>query len=250
MSTTQPQPDAAPRPSRGSRQLANLTPMGQLRAGKLGRRLPQLFLGLTLFGAAMGLFVRANVGLEPWGVFHQGASLHTGWSMGTVTIVVSFIVLLLWIPMRQWPGLGTVANAVWLGFVLDATMALVSEPNSIVARSTLFAVGLLVNAIGGAMYIGSQLGPGPRDGLMTGLHRITGLSVRLVRTSIEVVVLTSGWLLGGDVGVGTVLYALLIGPLVQFFLPWFTVELDGHRAEGAKAPEGPGKENATYPEGD
>lgn len=199
--------------------------MGQLRAGRLRRRVPQLFLGLTLFGAAMGLFVRANVGLEPWGVFHQGASLHTGLSMGAVTIIVAFIVLLLWIPMRQWPGLGTVANAVWLGFVLDVTLALVSEPDSLLARSALFAVGLLVNAIGGAMYIGSQLGPGPRDGLMTGLNRRTGVSLRVIRTGIELTVLIAGWLLGGVVGVGTVLYALLIGPLVQFFLPWCIVEL-------------------------
>lgn len=226
---------AKPTTGRSGRRLSNLTPAQQLRAGRLGLRLPQLFLGLTLFGAAMGLFVRASVGLEPWGVFHQGVSGHTGWSMGAVTIVVAVLVLLLWIPLRQWPGLGTIANAVWLGIVLDATMAVVHEPSNLVARVALFAVGLVMNAVGGAMYIGSQLGPGPRDGLMTGLHHRTGLSIRLIRTSIEIVVLTSGWLLGGHVGLGTVVYALAVGPLVQFFLPWFIVELPGANDSGSSA---------------
>lgn len=213
--------------------LANLSPIEQLRSGQLGRRIPQLFVGLTLFGMAMGLFVRADVGLDPWDVFHQGVAQHTGLTIGTVAIVTSLFVLLLWLPLRQWPGLGTVANAVWLGLALDVTMHLVSTPGSLGGRIALFAFGLLINGIGGAMYIGAQLGPGPRDGLMTGLNRRLGISVRLARTLVEVSALTIGWLLGGSVGIGTVVFALAIGPLVQFFLPYVTVDL--HRAHSDAA---------------
>lgn len=210
--------------------LVNLTPLEQLCAGQLGRRLPQLFVGLTLFGMAMGMFVQADVGLDPWDVFHQGVAGHVGLSIGTVAVVTSLFVLLLWIPLKQWPGLGTVANAVWLGVVLDLTIRVVPAPDSLTFRCLLFAVGLTINGIGGAMYIGSQLGPGPRDGLMTGLNRRTGISVRLARTCVEVSALAIGWLLGGNVGVGTVIFALTIGPLVQFFLPYVTVELPSAEA--------------------
>lgn len=182
--------------------------------------------GLSLYGIAMGMFVRAQVGLDPWDVFHMGVSNHTGLGMGIVTIVTSFVVLLLWIPLKQWPGLGTVANSIWIGVALSATMAVLDPIDGIVTQYLVFAAGLVINGLGGALYIGSQLGPGPRDGLMTGLHRRTGASLRLIRTGIELTVLATGWMLGGVVGIGTVLYALLIGPLVQFFLPWCIVTLE------------------------
>ena len=210
--------------SRGP-QLANLSPLEQLRAGRLTRRIPQLFLGLTMFGTAMGLFVQANVGLDPWDVFHQGVAAHVGLSIGTVTILTSAFVLLLWVPLRQWPGLGTVANSFWLGLTLDIVIHLVPKQTALPAQIALFAVALLINGIGGALYIGSQLGPGPRDGLMTGLNRRTGISMRVARTAVELSAVAIGWALGGQVGVGTVIFAVAIGPLVQFFLPFCIVEL-------------------------
>lgn len=205
--------------------LSDLDPQAQLRAGRLGRRLPQLFVGLWLYGFAMALFIRSGLGLDPWDVFHAGLQRYLGWSFGTVVIVVGFAVLLLWIPLRQWPGLGTVANAVVIGVATDATLALVPAAGSWPSAWLLLVGGLVVNGLAGALYIGSQLGPGPRDGLMTGLARRTGWSLRLVRTGLELTVLAVGWVLGGAVGIGTVLYALAIGPLVQFFLPFVTVRL-------------------------
>ncbi|MBD2758715.1 hypothetical protein IEE94_04210 [Yimella sp. cx-573] len=210
------------------RELANLSPIEQLRAGRMPRRLVQLFIGLSLYGLAMAMMVRAGIGLDPWDVFHYGVFLHTGWTLGVTVIVVSIPVLLLWAPLRQWPGLGTIANTVWIGVATDISLALVPTPHGLFNQTSMFIAGLVINALGGALYIGSQLGPGPRDGLMTGLHRRTGVSLRLVRTGIELTVLAIGWLLGGIVGVGTLLYALLIGPLVQAFLPRCIVELPGH----------------------
>ena len=205
--------------------LAHLTPLEQLRAPRLPRRLAQLMLGLLLYGASMGMMIEATLGLDPWDVLHAGLAEQTGWSFGTIVIVVGFAVLLLWIPLRQMPGLGTVANAVVIGVATDATLALVVPPDALAARLAMLLGGVVVNGFAGALYIGSQLGPGPRDGLMTGLVRRTGLSVRLVRTSLEVLVLAVGWLLGGPVGLGTVVYALAIGPLVHSMLPWCTVDL-------------------------
>ena len=215
--------------------LLSLTPAEQLRAGRLPRRLTQLMVGLTLYGVAMAMMVRATLGLDPWDVLHVGLVELTGLSMGTLVIIVGFAVLLLWIPLRQWPGLGTVANAIWIGVATDVGLSLISAPDWLWARTALMLSAIVINAIGGALYIGSQLGPGPRDGLMTGLHARTGLSLRLVRTSLELTVLAVGWLLGGVVGVGTVLYAVLIGPLVQLFLPWCTVRLDPERVERARS---------------
>lgn len=206
-------------------ELANLGPVAQVRAGRLGLRIPQLLVGLWLYGFAMALFVRSGLGLDPWDVFHAGLQHLLGWSFGTVVIVVGFAVLLLWIPLRQWPGLGTVANAVVIGLATDATLAIVPQATDLVTSWGLLLVGLVINGLAGALYIGSQLGPGPRDGLMTGLAKRTGWSLRLVRTGLELSVLAVGWALGGAVGVGTVLYAVLIGPLVQFFLPLVTVRL-------------------------
>ncbi len=189
------------------------------------RRLTQLAVGLSLYGISMAMLLRSQLGLDPWDVFHYGITRHVPVSFGTVVIATSFVVLLLWIPLRQWPGLGTIANAVWIGIATDLTLAVLATPDDLVARTAMLIGGIVLNGLAGALYIGAQLGPGPRDGLMTGLHRRTGWSLRLVRTGIELTVLAVGWLLGGIVGVGTVLYALGIGPLVQYFLPRCTVRI-------------------------
>ena len=207
------------------RSLALLNPIQQLKAGQLPRRLVQLYLGLTLYGASMGLMIQGNLGLDPWDVLHSGITKHLDVSFGTVVIAMSFVVLLAWIPLRQWPGLGTISNAIVIGLVTDLTLSTVDRPDALWLRIVFMASGIVVNALAGALYIGAQFGPGPRDGLMTGLVRRTGLSVRLVRTTLEVTVLAVGWLLGGVVGFGTVAYALAIGPLVHFLLPIFTVRL-------------------------
>ncbi|GES27729.1 hypothetical protein AB0G60_03570 [Streptomyces angustmyceticus] len=188
------------------------------------RRLVQLYTGLTLYGVSMGLMLRAGLGLEPWSVLNQGISRHTGLSIGTVTIVSGALILLLWIPLRQRPGLGTVSNVVILGLVMDATLAWTPQLHALGARIPLLAGAVLLNGAATGLYISARFGPGPRDGLMTGLHLRTGRPVRLVRTGIEVTVLSAGWLLGGSVGVGTVVYALAIGPLAQFFLRHFAIE--------------------------
>ena len=207
-------------------ELVPMNPIEQLRAGRLGRRITQLLVGLLLFGFSMALLLRANLGLEPWGVLQYGLIQHVPMSYGLMSIVVSFVVLLLWVPLRQWPGLGTLANAIVIGLAIDATLAVVPDIQGLGWRVLVMLVAILGNGIAGALYIGSQLGPGPRDGLMTGLSRRTGGSIRLVRTGIEVTVVILGWLLGGIVGVGTVLYALLIGPVVQLFLPMLTVRVE------------------------
>ncbi|WP_235950363.1 membrane protein YczE [Phycicoccus flavus] len=206
--------------------LVPMTPLQQVRAGRLPRRLVQLVVGLVLFGATMALILRAGLGLEPWGVLTYGLIQHVPVSYGAMVVISSFVVLLLWIPLRQWPGLGTVANALVVGLATDATLALVPPVEGLARQVPLMLLGVVGNGVAGALYIGSQLGPGPRDGLMTGLHRRTGRSVRLVRTALEVTVVAVGWLLGGVLGVGTVVYALLVGPVVQAFLPLLTVPVD------------------------
>lgn len=205
--------------------LTTLGPLAQLRAGRLGRRLPQLLGGLVLYGISMAMLVRANLGLDPWDVLHQGLSHYLPLSFGTVTIIVGAVVLLLWIPLRQKPGLGTVSNVIVIGLAADLGLWLISPPDDLVVRVLMMVSAVVLNGMAGAIYIGSQLGPGPRDGLMTGLAARTGRSLRLVRVSIEVTVLIIGVLLGGTVGIGTVLYAVAIGPLVQFFLRFTTVRL-------------------------
>lgn len=188
------------------------------------RRLTQLYAGLTLYGVSMALMVRSGLGLDPWDVFHQGLSRQTGLSIGTVTIVVGALVLLLWIPLRQRPGLGTVSNVVVIGLVVDATLALLPAGGGLPVRIGLLVVGIIANGAATGLYLGAAFGPGPRDGLMTGyVARRPGRSIRLVRTTIEVTVLALGWLLGGTVGLGTVAYALAIGPLAQLFIPLFAV---------------------------
>jgi len=189
------------------------------------RRLVQLYAGLVLYGVSMALLVRSGLGVMPWDVLHQGLARQLGWSLGVVTIVVGALVLLAWIPLRERPGLGTVSNVVVIGLALDAALAVLPEPGALPVRAALVPAGILLNAVATAAYIGVHLGPGPRDGLMTGLVRRTGRSVRLVRTSIEVTVVALGWLLGGTLGVATVLYALAIGPLVHALLPRLAVRL-------------------------
>lgn len=205
--------------------LVRMTPLEQLRAGRLGHRVTQLVLGLVLFGISMALLLRSALGLEPWGVLHYGLIQHIPLTYGQMTIAVSFVALVLWIPLRQWPGLGTILNAVIIGLAVDATLAVVPEVRSLAVRIVVMLIAIVGNGIAGALYIGSQLGAGPRDGLMTGLAHRTGASIRLVRTLLEIAVVSLGWALGGTVGVGTVMYALLIGPLVQFFLPMLTVRV-------------------------
>lgn len=211
--------------ARSPRQLANLTPGQQLRAGGLGRRLTQLMAGLVLYGASMALMVRSGLGLDPWDVLHYGIATRVPLSFGGVVIATGVAVLLLWVPLRQMPGLGTVLNAVVIGLATDAALAVLVAPEGLPSRTAMLAFGIVLNGLATAMYIGAQLGPGPRDGLMTGLVRRTGWSVRTVRTSIELLVVLTGWMLGGVVGVGTIAYALAIGPLVQLMLPLLVVEV-------------------------
>ena len=184
----------------------------------LVRRLASLYLGLVLFGGSVALMVRAELGLDPWDVLHQGLSQHTGLRFGWVVIAVGAIVLLLWLPLKQRPGVGTVSNVVVIGLAADAGLSILPHPHALVLRFAFLAAGIVANGIATGLYIGAGLGPGPRDGLMTGLAA-RGHSIRVVRTAIEVSVLAAGWLLGGSVGVGTVLYALSIGPLAHFFIP-------------------------------
>lgn len=199
------------------------------------RRLTQLLFGLYLYGASMAFLLRAGLGLDPWDVFHQGLSHHVGLSFGMLVNLVGAVVLLLWIPLRQRPGVGTVANVLVIGTSVDLTMMILPAVEDFAVRVGLLLGGVALNGIAGAMYIGAGLGPGPRDGLMTGLVRRTGWSIRLVRTGIELAVLALGWLLGGTVGVGTVLYALAIGPLVQTFLPLFMIPEHNRRAQKTAA---------------
>lgn len=167
--------------------------------------------------------VRADLGLDPWDVLHQGIARHVPLTIGVVTIIVGALVLLAWIPLRQRPGLGTVSNVIVIGLAMDAAIWLLPAPEPIWLRAGFLLVGVGLNGVATAAYIGARFGPGPRDGLMTGLVARSGRSIRLVRTSIEVSVLATGWLLGGTVGVGTVLYAVSIGPIVHTLLPVFTV---------------------------
>ena len=201
-------------------------PLAQLRAGRLTRRLPQLYVGLVLYGLTAACMIRSRLGNDPWDVLHQGIAVHLGVSIGTVAIVASGIVLLGWIPLRQLPGLGTLSNAILVGLATNLGLALLPAPHAVAGQVALMLLGVAGNAVATAMYIGAKFGPGPRDGLMTGLHRRTGRPIWIVRTSIEVSVVVAGILLGGVFGVGTVVYAVAIGPLVQQLLPLFTVRTD------------------------
>lgn len=188
---------------------------------RVGSRLPQLFIGLVIYGLSGALLVRSGLGLDPWDVLHQGISEHTGLAIGTVVIIVGALVLLGWIPLKQWPGIGTLSNVVLIGVSMNVSLELLPHVSALPWRITDMVAGVVLCGLATGMYIGANLGPGPRDGLMTGLARRTGRSIRLTRTALEVTVLVSGWLLGGTVGVGTVVFAVSIGPLAQFFLPIF-----------------------------
>lgn len=205
--------------------LTDLGPVAQLRAGRLGRRLPQLLAGLVLYGVSLGFMVRSALGLAPWDVLHSGLIRHLPITLGQAVVLMSFVVLLAWLPLRETPGVGTIANAVLVGMAADATLWLLDRPEHLALRVALLVGGVVLNGLATAMYIGAQLGRGPRDGLMTGLARRTGLSLRLVRTALEISVVVLGLLLGGVAGVGTALYAFGIGPLTQRLLPAWIVEL-------------------------
>ena len=192
-------------------------------------RLVQLYVGLLLYGISSSLLVLAGLGLDPWDVFHQGLSRTFGLAIGTWAILVGLVVLLLWIPLHQRPGIGTVSNVVLVGLTMDVVLGHVHAPHAMSVRVAFLLCGVLLNGIATGMYIGAGFGPGPRDGLMTGLAA-RGHSIRVVRTCIEVAVLATGWALGGTVGVGTVVYALSIGPLAHVFVPLF--------AHGRPTPEG------------
>lgn len=199
--------------------MAPLSPVRALRGRGLPRRLVQLVAGLWLYGATMALLVESGLGLDPWDVFHEGLTHHVPLTFGQVVIAVGALLLLLWIPLRQRPGIGTVLNVLLIGIAVDVTLALLPTPDALGTQVVFLVLGVVGNGLAGALYIGADLGTGPRDGIWTGIVRRTGRSVRLVRTSLEVTVLVTGFLLGGTVGVGTVLYALAIGPVVQAALP-------------------------------
>jgi len=216
-------------PPRSASLLLDLGPLAQLRAGRLPLRLLVLAVGLALYGASLAMMVRGDLGLAPWDVLHSGIVRHVPITLGQAVIVTSFAVLLLWVPLREKPGVATVANAVLVGLSADATLWLLDRPDALVARVGLMVGGVVLCGFATALYIGAQLGRGPRDGLMTGLARRTGWSIRLVRTGIEVAVVLLGLLLGGVLGVGTVVFALAIGPLAQLMMPWLVVPLPARR---------------------
>jgi len=213
------------------------------------RAVAQLLGGLWLFGASIALLLRADLGLDPWDVLHQALAQRLDVRVGAVVIATSVVVLALWIPLRQRPGVGTVANVVLVGVALEATLAVLPSPTALGWRIGLLVAAILGNAVATGLYLGAGLGPGPRDGLMTGLAA-HGVSLRLARTSIEATVLVAGWALGGTVGIGTVAYCLAIGPLAQVFIPRLSPhvppgdprhEAARHRRQHPPGPRGPGR---------
>ena len=187
------------------------------------RRLTQLYAGLVLYGFSDALMLLAGLGVDPWDVFHQGLSRRFGFGVGTWAIIVGAVVLALWIPLRQRPGFGTLSNVIVVGAVIDLCMATIPPPHGLTLRTIFLLFGVGLNGVATGAYIGAGLGPGPRDGLMTGLAA-RGHSIRVVRTVLEVAVLAGGWALGGTVGIGTVVYALAIGPLAHIFIPLLQID--------------------------
>lgn len=223
--------------------LNRMNAFAQIRAGRKARRIPQLLLGLVGYGAAVMTLVQSGLGAASWNVLTEGTAEALGISFGWTTNLISLLVLLLWIPLRELPGLGTLLNVAIVGFAADATATVLPHPQGTLAEIGYLALGLIALAFFDALYLGAQFGAGPRDGIMTGLVRLTRLPIAAVRTGIEITVATAGWLLGGTVGVGTVLIALFMGPLVGYFLPRVAVRLPpgaaDERAESSWAAEQP-----------
>ena len=199
-----------------------VVPFARTIPSSLAWRIAQCVVGLIICGLGIALIIAADIGLAPWDVLHKGISRHTGIAVGTVIIIVGFALLALWIPLRVRPGIGTILNAVLIGWTVNVALPLLPEPDDTAWQLGEMAAGVLAFGIGTAMYIGAGLGPGPRDGLMTGVAA-RGYSLRLVRTAIEIAVLVSGWALGGSIGIGTAVFALAIGPLVHYFLGVFGI---------------------------
>ncbi|WP_375490021.1 YitT family protein [uncultured Jatrophihabitans sp.] len=191
-------------------------------ADRRAQRTARLLSGLLLYGVSDALLIQAGLGVDPWDVLHQGLARTLGLQVGTWSIIVGAVVLMLWVPLRQRPGIGTLANVVLVGLAIDVTVWCVPAPHRLVVQIAVMLAGVVLNGLATGLYIGAGMGPGPRDGLMTGLAA-RGHSVRVARTAIEVTVLVAGWLLGGSVGVGTVVYALGIGPLAHLTLPMFAL---------------------------
>jgi uncharacterized membrane protein YczE len=206
-----------------SQTLTDLGPLAQLRAGKLGRRLVQLYAGLLLYGFSIALMVRSHLGLAPWDVLHSGLTKWFPIDIGQALVIVSFLVMIAWIPLREIPGIGTISNAILIGVSTDAFLAVLPHAHAVGVRAVFLVAGVALQGVATAAYIGAQFGRGPRDGLMTGLARRTGHSLRLVRTAMELTVLVLGLLLGGVAGLGTIVYALAIGPLSQLMMPHLIV---------------------------
>ena len=185
------------------------------------RRVCQLLIGLVLYGIGIALMVQAAIGLDPWTVFAQGISIHTGNGIGWLSNIIGVFVLLLWIPLRQRPGIGTLLNILIIGPSLELGLWLIPRPEGFLSQALMFAAGLLLLAVASGLYIGANFGPGPRDGLMTGLHARLGWPIWLARSIVEITVLATGWLLGGNVGIGTLAFAVLVGPLCNWTLPLF-----------------------------
>ncbi|CAH0178000.1 MULTISPECIES: hypothetical protein [unclassified Microbacterium] len=207
--------------------------MSRVRGRRLPRRIAQLLIGLFLYGIGIAFMVRGEIGAAPWDVLSQGIARHVPLTFGVITILTSVVVLLLWLPLRQRYGIGTLLNALLVGPSADVGLFLIPTGQPLWLRVCFFVIGLLVLAAATGLYIGAHFGPGPRDGLMTGLHRRTGWPIWIVRTSLEIVVVAVGWSLGGNVGIGTLAFALLVGPLCQYFMRVFAVRVPARTESGA-----------------
>ena len=205
--------------------LPRLNAVEQLRAGRKARRIPQLLVGLAGYGVAVMMLVQSGLGAASWNVLSEGVSQVLGISFGSATNLIALSVMVFWLPMRELPGLGTLLNVVVVGAAADLTAVALPTPQHLAAQMVMLCFGLVLLAFCDALYLGAQFGAGPRDGLMTGLVRLTGRPIWLVRTAIEVVVATAGWLMGGTLGLGTVLVALSMGPLVGLLLPPLSVDI-------------------------
>ena len=207
--------------------------MSRVRGRRLPRRIAQLLIGLFLYGIGIAFMVRGEIGAAPWDVLSQGIARHVPLTFGVITILTSVVVLLLWLPLRQRYGIGTLLNALLVGPSADVGLFLIPTGQPLWLRVCFFVIDLLVLAAATGLYIGAHFGPGPRDGLMTGLHRRTGWPIWIVRTSLEIVVVAVGWSLGGNVGIGTLAFALLVGPLCQYFMRVFAVRVPARTESGA-----------------